>query len=199
MRDDGCPDCRSLTSGDCGKHGSIYAVAPCPTCAVLREALEKITKELAEEHRSSREDPAEQRAERYAMEAYELAGKLIAVEAALKEAREALGKMIVTSNHNAAVAVSESERANRLDASLASSAEGARQIAQFAQHKWMCAAINQSMRPKCDYCCSTGYVPSDDDDVFGQDKCPVCGHVESTPGPCTCGLAEAIIAIGTKP
>lgn len=54
--------------------------------ADLSLRVERAEQELAEERRVSREDPCEQRAERYAMEAYELSGRLIKAEAALSTA-----------------------------------------------------------------------------------------------------------------
>ena len=91
----------------------------------------------------------------------ELAERL---EAALKEAREERDKAIDAWDK-------ASDEREELRASLASFTEGARQIAQFAQHKVDCAIEHWI----------------DVGSVFQQPK-PTC----------TCGLAEAILALGTK-
>lgn len=87
----------------------------CP-CLVLARAeaaeaaLTKVREELEHEQQTSLDDPAEQRAERYAMEAYELAGKLIKAEASLASyaegAREIAEEMLAATD-NAAIAARE--------------------------------------------------------------------------------------------
>lgn len=61
--------------------------APTMETAIMDRRAEHAEAALAEEHRISRDDPAEQRAERYAMEASELTLKLIAAEKALAVAK----------------------------------------------------------------------------------------------------------------
>ena len=56
-----------------------------PLVRDLLAALVQAQKELADEHEASRNDPAEQRAERYAMEAAELSLKLVQATPETKE------------------------------------------------------------------------------------------------------------------
>ena len=108
--------------------GDLLARAelPCDACVLCRArkcleelrkraeaaeaALTKVREELEHEQQTSLDDPAEQRAERYAMEAYELAGKLIKAEASLASyaegAREIAEEMLAATD-NAAIAARE--------------------------------------------------------------------------------------------
>ena len=104
-----CPDYETARVVDAAFpdiHGEYRAVE----AQNAEAALTKVREELEHEQQTSLDDPAEQRAERYAMEAYELAGKLIKAEASLASyaegAREIAEEMLAATD-NAAIAARE--------------------------------------------------------------------------------------------
>ena len=219
---------------------SLAATRPCPTCAVLREALEKITQRkfpiqngpdipwaviVPFEKQALRQHDGqtlERLAERGGLSVCEVLSiikgngdyfdywergrvydkaklpdyirELQAIvdgddhsalreraeraEAALKEAREEREKAQASAEASHGVYVIARARYEKAEASLTSYTEAAHQIAKFAQHKPEC----EGRRVRCTYC----------ERQFIHDQCNGFDIA------CTCGLAEAILALGTK-